>query len=158
MERVLLRFVVPLLVVLHLLLHLGFGLGAEAPDLMVLALLLAARQVSMGWAAGLGFLLGLLEDALSVLAFGANTVTLTVVGTLGSGTRDLFVGDSRWFVLVYLGVGKWLRDLGHWLLAGEGIREPFWNAMLLESTVSALYAAAIGTLLLLALERGEGPR
>jgi cell shape-determining protein MreD len=154
MERVLLRVVVPALVVLHLLLHLGFGLGAGAPDLIVVALLFAARQVSMGWASGLGFFLGLLEDAVSVLSFGANTVTLTVVGVLGSGTRDLFVGDSRWFVLVYLGVGKWLRDLGHWLLAGEGIREPFWNTMLLEATAGALYAATIGTLILLALERG----
>ena len=48
MERVLLRVVVPSLIVVHLLLHIGFGLGLKAPDLIAVALLLAAREVGMG--------------------------------------------------------------------------------------------------------------
>ncbi|MFC1662259.1 hypothetical protein ACFL3S_12550 [Gemmatimonadota bacterium] len=158
MDRVLFRFLVPLLVVLHFLLHLGFGLGPEAPDLMTVALLLAARELTMGWAGGLGFLLGLLEDALSVLAFGANTVALTVVGALGSRTRDLFMGDSRLFVFVYVGVGKWVRDLVHWLLAGEGIREPFWNALLVKATFSAVYAGLVAVVIFFPFGRREAQR
>ena len=69
---------------LHFLLHLGFGFGNVAPDLLTISLLLAAREVGMGTAAGIGFVFGLLLDAFSILAFGANTVVMTVLGAVGS--------------------------------------------------------------------------
>ena len=89
--------VVGLLVILHFGLHLSLALGKSAPDLLTLALLIAAREAGVGAAAGLGFLFGLLDDAFSVVAFGANTFALTVTGVLGSKARDLFVGDSPVF-------------------------------------------------------------
>jgi hypothetical protein len=95
----------------------------------------------------------MLEDSFSVLAFGANTLSLTIVGILGARTRDLFVGESRRFFFTYLVAGKLLRDLIHWLVAGEGIREPFLNAVVLDGTVAAVYGAALGILLLLPFER-----
>jgi rod shape-determining protein MreD len=130
--------------VLHFLLHLGFGWGRGAPDLLTVALLLAARETRMGTAAGIGFALGLLEDAFSVLAFGSNALSLTVVGALGARTRDLFVGDSLLFVVSYLFVGKWTRDLLHWIVAGETVREPFVQALVLEGSVAAAYATVVG--------------
>ena len=42
------------LVLFHLLLHVGFGLGREAPDLLTIGLLLAARELGLGAAAALG--------------------------------------------------------------------------------------------------------
>lgn len=71
------------LALMHLLLHVGFGIGRAAPDLLTVALLLGAREVGMGRAAGMGLLFGLLEDALSVLSFGANSVAMTIVAVLG---------------------------------------------------------------------------
>jgi hypothetical protein len=76
------------LVIVHFLLHVGLGYGRGAPDLLTLGLLLAAREVRAGAAAAVGLLFGLLEDALSVLAFGANTVAMTAIGILGAFTRD----------------------------------------------------------------------
>lgn len=132
------------LVVLHFLLRVGFGVGGAAPDLLTVGLLIAARETRMGWAAGLGFVLGLLQDSLSVVAFGANTVTMTVVGTLGAGTRELFVGDSRAFVILYFFIGKWLRDGVHWLLVGEDLRRPFVEQLLVQGVPSAAYVALVG--------------
>lgn len=132
------------LTILHFLLHVGLGIGAGAPDLLTLALLIAAREMRVGWAALSGFFLGLLEDALSVLAFGASTVALTVVGVAGARTRDLFVGDSLFFVVTYFMVGKWARDLIRWVAVGEDLREPFVSALLVESSVQALYMAIVG--------------
>ena len=134
------------LALLHFLLHLGLGLGNLAPDLLTISLLLAAREVGMGTAAGIGFAFGLLLDAFSLLAFGVNTVAMTILGAAGARTRDLFVGDSFFFVVSYLFLGKWVKDLLYWLLVGEGIREPFMQAVLTESSVNALYAAAVGVL------------
>ncbi len=136
------------LVVLHLFLHLGLGLGAEAPDLLTVGLLLAVREGGAGTGAGLGFAFGLLEDAFSVLAFGANTVAMTLVGAVGARARELFVGDSLLFVVAYLALGKWLRDLIHWVVVGEAVREPFVRAMLVQGGLAALYAAAVGLVVL----------
>jgi hypothetical protein len=143
--------VVGVLAVLHLLLHVGFSYGRGAPDLLTLGLLLAAREISLGKAAGLGLFFGLLEDALSVLSFGANTVAMTVVACAGALTRDLFVGDSRLFLVSYLVIGKWVRDLGHWVAvgwadAGAGLRQPFVEQVLVDGGIASLYVAAVGLL------------
>ena len=113
---------VGVLFVVHFFLHVGVGFGRGAPDLATIALLLAARDVGLGRAAALGLAFGLLEDALSVLAFGANAIAMTIVGVGGALTRDVFVGDSRLFLVWYLLVGKWLRDLVHWIAVGSDVR------------------------------------
>lgn len=135
---------VVVLVVLHFLLHLGIGLGREAPDLLTLALLIGARELRMGAGAGLGFAFGLLEDAFSILAFGANTIAMTLVGAIGARTRDFFVGESLLFVVSYLFVGKWVKDLLLWVAMGEGLRGPFGEVVLVQASLSAAYVAIVG--------------
>lgn len=146
--------VLAILVVLHFLLHLGFGIGPGAPDLLTLALLLGARAGGMALGAGLGFGFGLLQDAFSVLAFGSNAVAMTLVGAGGSFTRELFVGESALFVFFYLFLGKWFRDLLQWVLVGEGLREPFVREVLLGSTAAGLYMALVGMLVVAILGGG----
>jgi hypothetical protein len=102
----------------------------------------------MGTGAALGFVFGILEDAFSVLAFGANTIAMTVVGAVGARTRDLFVGDSVLFMASYLVAGKWLRDLIFWMAAGD-LRGSFGEVMIVQAGVAALYAAAIGVVAML---------
>lgn len=147
-KRTTLGFVVPSLVILHFLLHVGFSIGRAAPDLLTLAVLLAAREVEVGPGGVVGFFFGLLEDAFSVLAFGASTLALTVLGILGAGTRRLFVGDSLLFVFVYLISGKLLRDVIHWVAAGELVRDPFLNAVIIDGGVGAAYVALMGLLVI----------
>jgi rod shape-determining protein MreD len=132
------------LVLLHFFLHVGFGLGHGAPDLLTVALLLAAREVGVGTAAGVGLSFGLLEDALSVLSFGANAVSMTVVGLLGAVTRDLFVGDSLVFLVSYFVLGKWVRDLLAWLMMGERLRHAFTDQVVVQGLLGGIYAAAVG--------------
>lgn len=131
----------------HFVLHVGFGLGRGAPDLLTIGLLLASREVGVGTAAALGFEFGLVEDALSVLSFGANTVAMTAVGILGAYTRDLFVGDSRLFVVSYFFVGKWIRDFIHWVMVGEEVRQGFWDQVVVQGMIGAAYCAVVGVLL-----------
>ena len=132
------------LVFVHFLLHVGLGYGRGAPDLLTIALLLAAREVGLGTAAAIGLFFGLLVDALSVLAFGANAVAMTAIGILGALTRDLFVGDSRLFAVSYFFVGKWMRDSIHWVLVGEPLRQPFLDQVVVQGFVASVYAAIVG--------------
>jgi hypothetical protein len=120
------------------------------------ALLLAARELGMGGGGALGFFFGLLEDSFSVLAFGANTLALTLVGILGAGTRDLWVGESLVFYFWYLATGIWARGLVHWMMSGESFREPFVDVVLVDGTVAALYGAAMGILLMIPFRGGKG--
>lgn len=148
-RKVVLRLLVPLLVVLHFFLHVGLSMKGSAPDLLTLALLLAARENGMGWGGALGFLFGLLEDAFSALAFGASSLAMAVVGILGSRTRDLFVGDSLLFFFAYLSLGKLLRDLIHWTVAGEVVRGPFLNTVIIDGGIAAFYLGSVGLVLVL---------
>ena len=136
---------VVVLAFLHFFLHLGLGWDL-APDLLTVSLLLAAREVGMGTAAGIGFAFGLLLDAFSLLAFGANAVAMTVLGAAAARTRDWFVGDSFFFVTSYLFLGKWAKDLLHWVAVGDAVREPFLQAILLGASLDALYVAVVGVL------------
>ncbi len=142
--RVRIWVLVGVLFLVHFLLHVGFSLGPEAPDLLTVGLLLAAREVGLGKAAALGLFFGLLDDSLPGSAFGANSVALVTVGILGAFTRDLFVGDSRFFVVSYFFAGKWARDSIHWIMIGEGLRQPFAHQVLVQGAMGAAYAAVIG--------------
>jgi rod shape-determining protein MreD len=134
------------LVVAHFGLHLTLGVEGRAPDLLTVAVLLAARQLAGGAAAAVGFSLGLLEDAVSLGAFGAAAITLTLVGYIGARSRDFFMGESALFLGGYLLLGAWLQDALYFALAA-GVRrgEPV-DALLVAAPIDAAYAAFVGVL------------
>ena len=141
--------VVLLLPALHFFLHVGLGIGAGAPDLLTVSLLVGARNVKIETSAGIGFAMGLMEDALSILSFGASALALTVVGILGARSRELFVGDSIGFLASYLALGVWMRGAIHWVLTWEGAAGDGVRVLLVQTPAAALYAAGVGTALLL---------
>lgn len=147
-----------LLAAAHFTLHLALGLGPEAPDLLTVAVLLAARNTSGAVAAAIGLVLGMLQDALSLVAFGAEAVTLTVLGYLGARSRDLFVGESLGFVGLYLFVGKWLHDVIYYTLAGPVLRGDAVVRYLIMAPLAALYAAVAGVLVLMLYRFATGER
>lgn len=136
--------VVVVLVLLHLVFRVALGIGDGAPDFFLIAVLLIGREGGVLWGAVMGFGMGLMEDALSMLAFGANSIALTVSGIVGGVTRDLFVGDSRIFVPIFLFFGKWLRDLAYWVVAPAVTREPIVEAFFTRGPLLAAYTAALG--------------
>jgi rod shape-determining protein MreD len=126
-----------ILVVLHFGVHVAFGLRGSAPDLLTIALLLGVRRLSGAGGAALGLVLGLLNDALSLIAFGALAVTYAILGFVGARSRDLFEGDSLLFVAAYIFLGKLLRDVIYQVLT----RSVPWSDLLTVSLLASLYAA-----------------
>ena len=136
--------VVVALIVAHLLLRIGFGLRDVAPDLMLLALLVASRSLGPGGGAALGFGLGLLEDAFSMLSFGASVFALTLVGTAAALVRHLFEGRSLFFQFTFFFLGKWVRDQVAWLVSNPEGRDAFVDQALIASPLAGLYLAVVG--------------
>lgn len=134
---------IAVLVVLHFVLRIGLGFAQLAPDLLLVALLLAAREMRAGFAAGLGLLLGILDGAVIPFALGASALVLTILGFAGGRSRDLFAGDSFIFLALYLFAGKWLYDTLLFLVTGD-LFQPGASYLLLVSPLTALYAAAAG--------------
>ena len=144
------------LVVSHLILHVAVGLGPSAPDLLTVALLLAARRLRGSGAAALGLGLGVLIDALSLTGFGALALVYTIIGFLGARSRDLFEGDSLLFVFAYIFLGKWLRDALYMVLMRTQT-EP-WGTLLTGAPISALYAAGAAVIALMLYRAATGDR
>ena len=136
-----------LLIALHLFLKVGLGFGFWAPDLLTIALLLAARRMPAGIASGLGLLIGLIRDAVNLTTFGSDAVVLTILGYLGSRTRDYFVGDSVFFLAIYLFLGKWAHDALYFVVARAiGVRDTV-STLLVEAPIAAAYSALAGLIL-----------
>ncbi len=135
------------LILMHLVLHVALGFGKGAPDLFVVALLLASRSMNVRSGAALGMLLGLLEDAYSMTSFGSNVLAMTLLGMAGAKSRDLFVGDSKSFLATFFLLGAWVRIALVWAVTESAIRPDLDQRLLVESALMALYAASFGILL-----------
>ena len=133
-----------LLIALDLTLRVGLGLTVWAPDLITIALLLAVRRMPAGWAAGLGLVMGLIRDSVNLTTFGADAIVMTVLGYFGSRTRDYFVGDSMFFLVFYLFLGKWLHDAAYFVVARLIGVEDAVSVLLIEAPLAAAYSAIAG--------------
>jgi|DewCreStandDraft_2_1066082.scaffolds.fasta_scaffold00605_7 cell shape-determining protein MreD len=147
-----LLFVDLLLVALHVVLRIGMGLGAAAPDLLVVALLLSARALAPGAAAWLGFALGIVDGAtLPAELFGYSALVLSVLGYLAARVRPV-VAEGPLFLLIYLFLGKLLFDVLFYSLTGGLVRLGL-VALLIAAPASALYASVAGLLVWLTVRR-----
>ncbi len=156
-NRAYLVFII-LLVAIHLILHVGLGYGAGAPDLLTVAALLSARRLSGAQASLVGFMLGLLADSMALVSFGASSVALVIVSYLGARTRDMFEGNSALFIGVYLFLGKWLHDV-IWFFAAPAAREGLpTSALYTAAPIHALTTAAAGAIALMLFRAVVGER
>jgi rod shape-determining protein MreD len=148
---------IAVLVVAHLVLHVAIGLTTVAPDLMTVAVLLAARRVKGSAGAAIGVGIGLLTDALSLTTFGALALVNGVVGFLGARSRDLFEGDSMLSVAVYVFLGKWLRDALYFLVTKSAHDDP-WSILITSAPIAAIFAAVSALFALMLYRAATGER
>ena len=132
------------LVPMHLLLKVGLGLGEVAPDLLTVSLLLLARETGPTVAGSAGLVMGMIEDAVALTAFGANALARTLAGVAGSFSREVILGDSALVLIVYLSIGKISTDILAWTFATGGERLPFVETILVRGVIASAYVALVG--------------
>jgi rod shape-determining protein MreD len=148
-----LRAVLVLLVVLHFTVRPWLGDQRPAPDLLLLALLVYAVRARPGGAAVAGFVIGLVSDVLTPVAFGAGALAHTVVGYLTAWGKAVFFAENLAVNAGFFFVGTWMRDLLVLLGGGhvEG-RQLLWQ-LVLWSPLKAATTALAGVLVLLVFRR-----
>lgn len=109
-RRYRLAAVLLLLVVLHFGLRPLLGGSRIAPDFLLLALLVYSVGARPGDGAVAGFLVGLLADSLSPVAFGAGAFAHTVIGYLAAWGKAIFFAENLFVNAVLFFVGVWIRD------------------------------------------------
>jgi rod shape-determining protein MreD len=142
-----------LLVALQFVLRPFLGDSRVAPDLLLLALLVYAIQARPGDAAIAGFVVGLVADSLTPIAFGAGVFAHTCVGYLAAWGKAVFFAESVPVSAAFFFAGTWLRDLLV-LVAGRhmGERSLVWQ-LAVWSPLKALTTALAGVVVLVVFRR-----
>jgi len=102
---------VVVLILIHFTLYGFFVRWPAMPNLLIGGLLLAALRIRAGYAAFLGFSLGVLEAAMGLEGMGTISLVLTIVGYLAARSRDLLFADARYFVPISVFAGTWIAEL-----------------------------------------------
>ena len=146
--RTLIAFVI--LVVLHFTLRPLLGWRA-APDFLVIALLLVAIRVRPGTAALIGLIMGITADSLTLHAFGAGALGMTVVGFMASWLKAVFFADDLTLNAFFFFLGKWVFDIVFVVAEHRASGSELLVQLFLWSPLSALVTALFGLITLLVL-------
>lgn len=103
--------VLVLLVALHFSLRSRLGNARVAPDFLLLALLIYTIRSQPGQGAAAGFVVGLLNDALSPASFGAGALAHTLVGFLSAWGKAIFFAENLVVNGCLFFAGTWFRNL-----------------------------------------------
>jgi rod shape-determining protein MreD len=148
-----LAFVMLLLVILHFVLRPFLADSRGAPDFLLLALLVFAVRARPGDAAIAGFVVGLLADSLTPIAFGAGALAHTCVGYLAAWGKAVFFAENVLVSAGFFFLGTWLRD-AIVLVAGRHMDQTalLWQ-LSVWSPVKALATALVGVVVLVVFRR-----
>jgi len=142
-----------LLVVLHFALRPFLGDYRSAPDFLLLALLVFAVRARPGDAAIAGFVVGLLADSLTPVAFGAGALAHTCVGYLAAWGKAVFFAENVLVSAGFFFLGTWLRDVLVLVAGGHMDHGMLFWQLVVWSPVKALTTALVGALVLVLLRR-----
>jgi rod shape-determining protein MreD len=146
-SRVQLLMVMLVLLVLQFYLRPRLGNARVSPDFLLIGLMLFAMRSGPGAGAVAGFLIGLIEDALTPARFGAGALAHTLVGYFAAWGRSVFFADNALVNAGFVAVGLWFRDLI--ILVTSGTQHPSLLAeLMIYSPLQALTTAGFALLLL----------
>jgi rod shape-determining protein MreD len=136
------------LLVLQFYLRPRLGNARVSPDFLLIALMLFAMRSGAGAGAVAGFLIGMIEDALTPARFGAGALAHTLVGYFAAWGRAVFFADNMLVNAAFVAVGLWFRDLIVLIMSGSEHPQLF-TELTVYSPLQALTTAGFALLLLI---------
>lgn len=138
---------VAILVILDVTLRTGLGVGGLfAPDLIAVAVLLAARRWTAVRAVVLALVLGVLDDAMGIGNLGARSLALGAAAVVGTWTRQVVEGENPLFIVPYLFLGAWLANAIAMVVSPGGVsvtaRADLFSAAPIEAAATAVAGTA----------------
>jgi rod shape-determining protein MreD len=118
-------------------------------DFLLIGVLLIAVRVRPGVAAVLGFVAGVVADALAPSAFGASALALTIVGFGASWLKEAFFAEHVALNAVFLFAGKLAFDVAFLLAEGRLGGSTLLFQIGTWSALSALVTAFVGLAVLM---------
>jgi rod shape-determining protein MreD len=146
-SRIQLLLVMLVLLVLQFYLRPRLGNARVSPDFLLIGLMLFAMRSGAGAGAVAGFLIGLIEDALTPARFGAGALAHTLVGYFAAWGRSVFFADNALVNAGFVAVGLWFRDLIVLVTSGTEHRGLL-TELMIYSPLQALTTAGFALLLL----------
>jgi rod shape-determining protein MreD len=146
--RAQLLLVMLVLLVLQFYLRPRLGNARVSPDFLLIALMLFAMRSGAGAGAVAGFLIGMIEDALTPARFGAGALAHTLVGYFAAWGRAVFFADNMLVNAAFVAVGLWFRDLIVLIMSGSEHPQLF-TELTVYSPLQALTTAGFALLLLI---------
>ena len=148
-NRLQLALVIAVLVLLHFYIRPRLWSARVSPDFLLIALVFFAMRAGPGPGALAGFVVGVVNDALTPAAFGAGALAHTVVGYLAAWGRAVFFADNLLVNAAFVAVALWVRDLI--LLVASGTpQDQLLVELMLQSPLQALSTAVFAVLVLAA--------
>jgi rod shape-determining protein MreD len=136
------------LVVLQFSLRTRLGDSRVAPDFLLLALLIYTIRAAPGPSAVAGFLVGLLQDALTPASFGAGALAHTLVAYLASSSKAIFFAENLFVNGCLFFAGTWCRNLVVALASGKLEGGLLGWELLVWSPIQSLTTAVVGVAVL----------
>ena len=136
------------LVALQFSVRAQLGNDRVAPDFLLLALMIYTIRSRPGASAAAGFLVGVLQDALTPASFGAGALAHTLVGYLSSWAKAVFFAENMFVNGCLFFAGTWLRNLVEALASGKLKGLPLTWELLVWSSLQSLTTAAVGVVVL----------
>lgn len=137
-----------LLAVLHFALRPWLGDPRPAPDFLLLALLVYAIQARPGNAAVAGFVVGLVSDALTPVAFGSGMLAYTGVGYLAAWGKAIFFAENVVVAAGFFFGGTVLRDVLVLLWGGHLRGQTLLWQLMVWTPLKGLTTALVGVVIL----------
>lgn len=117
-------------------------------DFLVIGALVVAVRVRPGAAAVVGFVLGLMTDAMAPTSLGAATLAMTVIGFSASRLKAAFFADDLLLNAIFVFVGKALFDVIYLLAEGRLSGVALLWQLLLWTPLASVATAIVGLVVL----------
>jgi rod shape-determining protein MreD len=147
-SRVQVLIVMLALIVLQFYVRPRLGNARVSPDFLLIALMLFAMRSGPGAGAVAGFLVGLIEDALTPARFGAGALAHTLVGYFAAWGRSVFFADNALVNAAFVAAGLWFRDLIVLVISGSE-HPQLLTELTIYSPLQALTTAGFALLILI---------